>query len=558
MEKENIQDYFRENIYPRSYQVEILQSVNARIENHNRYQLIQMPVGSGQSFVISMIAMSSALKGKKVLIVGGRYADSMVKQFWKPQALDVVDITFWSDKEFISKSQEKDYDIAIFRSLDSVLSEGVKTNISEAIDNLAKSSDSDETELSVGQERLLFIEFLKKYYESHNTIFIDFEITPSVTVASYIASETISPTYKMSFKEIENWGNEVARDYGNYTKQKTADRISGENSDSINDFASYYQTASYVDIAKIHQMLNHIIANQDQDRQKTEERFNNLDAQLVVANSGIKDIKSEIDKLFACVKDINSSIADEKSSFEIFTSGLDEITEDAMTSKLESKIANDVYEKLSGSKNRSMYKMSEQLTQNYLGDAWNKMQNDSQQLLVMAQFLYNINLELGENVDYSSVCILSSKAIEKELSIRYVTKYEEYLRAISSNIREWPNELVHWDRQHVHALALTADRFTLGSVPFITGTKGKRDRDQQNCKDYFRRYCKDRLMKGVKPKNLDEKIQEHDQYVIEITDKYRNPAAHKAVINITTAKECLDYILQVEKTLKIMLDDFSF
>jgi type I site-specific restriction endonuclease len=101
MEKENIQDYFRENIYPRSYQVEILQSVNARIENHNRYQLIQMPVGSGQSFVISMIAMSSALKGKKVLIVGGRYADSMVKQFWKPQALDVVDITFWSDKEFI-------------------------------------------------------------------------------------------------------------------------------------------------------------------------------------------------------------------------------------------------------------------------------------------------------------------------------------------------------------------------------------------------------------------------------------------------------------------------
>lgn len=43
-----------------------------------------------------------------------------------------------------------------------------------------------------------------------------------------------------------------------------------------------------------------------------------------------------------------------------------------------------------------------------------------------------------------------------------------------------------------------------------------------------------------------------------VKNSYRNPAAHKNIMTMSEASECLDYILEIERVVKIMLEQFSF
>ena len=43
-----------------------------------------------------------------------------------------------------------------------------------------------------------------------------------------------------------------------------------------------------------------------------------------------------------------------------------------------------------------------------------------------------------------------------------------------------------------------------------------------------------------------------------IKDDYRNKAAHKESMDVVAAKACLDYIIEVQRKLGIMLDAYIF
>ena len=53
-------------------------------------------------------------------------------------------------------------------------------------------------------------------------------------------------------------------------------------------------------------------------------------------------------------------------------------------------------------------------------------------------------------------------------------------------------------------------------------------------------------------------INELDKEIKIVKDNFRNPAAHKNSISMLKASACIDYILEIERVLKYMLEMFNF
>ena len=55
-----------------------------------------------------------------------------------------------------------------------------------------------------------------------------------------------------------------------------------------------------------------------------------------------------------------------------------------------------------------------------------------------------------------------------------------------------------------------------------------------------------------------EHVNKLDKEIKIIKDNFRNPAAHKNSISMLEASACIDYILEIERVLKYMLEMFNF
>ena len=99
--------------------------------------------------------------------------------------------------------------------------------------------------------------------------------------------------------------------------------------------------------------------------------------------------------------------------------------------------------------------------------------------------------------------------------------------------------------------------FTLGACPYIMGILGNYNDKMEN-KLYFEKYCKEKLLISTTDNELIHKLQLFNEYIRNVKDKYRNPAAHKSTMTMSEASDCLDYILEIERVLKIMLEHFAF
>ncbi|MCR5667396.1 MAG: hypothetical protein K6G01_11290, partial [Eubacterium sp.] len=101
------------------------------------------------------------------------------------------------------------------------------------------------------------------------------------------------------------------------------------------------------------------------------------------------------------------------------------------------------------------------------------------------------------------------------------------------------------------------ENFTLGICPYIMGILGGESERKAN-RQSFEKYCKEQLMKHLSLNEIHSKIKEFDGYIRCVKDNYRNPAAHKTTMSMLEASKCLDYILEIERVLKIMLEQFAF
>lgn len=101
---------------------------------------------------------------------------------------------------------------------------------------------------------------------------------------------------------------------------------------------------------------------------------------------------------------------------------------------------------------------------------------------------------------------------------------------------------------------LKEQEVTLGTIPFIVGLNMEGRIIDQEAYDSFKGYASYRLLQ----KDLDVKrtLSKHIKHIIRIKNDYRNKAAHKNPMDVVSAKACLDYVIEVQRALGQMLDDY--
>ena len=198
-----------------------------------------------------------------------------------------------------------------------------------------------------------------------------------------------------------------------------------------------------------------------------------------------------------------------------------------------------------------------QLKDCFADATWNKLSKETKNALVTAKFVFD-SLSLGrfDKLEYSSVCMLLSKAVEIEVSKRMCVQYEQHLKAKRIPIPDWPAALLDGYQKPINKRD-----FTLGSAIRIAGLKNSSDesaepnlavsyyRDYNNFSEYFkmRYYARSN---GIELKN---KILQDGVFIETVRIHYRNPAAHTEIMEKQVAEKCIRYILTEDKAFDVFM-----
>ena len=191
--------------------------------------------------------------------------------------------------------------------------------------------------------------------------------------------------------------------------------------------------------------------------------------------------------------------------------------------------------------------------------AWDKLSDIGKKCLISAELTYHDMKDYNQLYDFSSVCVQVSKAVEFELTKRFYSLYVAYLEAIHERTTHpdafydrVPNVIKKRERGRVRLLK--EQEVTLGTIPFIVGLNMEGRVTDPDAYTSFERYALTYLLQS----GLDIKgtLSKHVRYIVRIKNDYRNKAAHKNPMDVVTAKACLNYVIEVEKALGHMLDDY--
>ena len=164
---------------------------------------------------------------------------------------------------------------------------------------------------------------------------------------------------------------------------------------------------------------------------------------------------------------------------------------------------------------------------------------------------------LEDIIDYSGVCVLVTKALEVEMDKRFYFKFLDYLdRKYHRDYSKYPTALLFQNR-----VPLNSERFTMGSIAFVLCYLENRydsPNQKQNNKRKLLEYCRDRVFPGETDTEIDAMVTEYARDVEIIRTSYRNPSAHTNELKQVNVEACFNYVLDVEKVLKKMLDSFAF
>ncbi len=213
--------------------------------------------------------------------------------------------------------------------------------------------------------------------------------------------------------------------------------------------------------------------------------------------------------------------------------------------------------------NRHYAEQKLQLSESF-GLSWKKLQPQSQKFLISSRILYQELSGLGNQLDFSGVCILAVKALENELHHRFYNDFVEYLQnkyPLADCADKWPSYLYRtnrWGKIDV----LSERHFTLGSIPFLCGVRcSDRISDARHERDseVVFKYAQEKLLlSGLNDNEVRKTLQVIGSDTDKITQKYRNPAAHINALQQADAEECLRFLLEVEKVFIWIMERFAY
>ena len=187
--------------------------------------------------------------------------------------------------------------------------------------------------------------------------------------------------------------------------------------------------------------------------------------------------------------------------------------------------------------------------------AWNKMDESSRTFLISSKVMYNNLILLDDAMDYSGVCLLITKALEVELKKRFFGGFLEYLdKTYNRDYSVYHTVLLH------QKTPKRDEQITLGAMTYLL-CLFERTKDtsaqRENNRHKLIEYSKACLFSTLKDDEIDLLLTDYARKIESIKETFRNPAAHTGQIKRTTAEECFNLIVDVEKLLKRMLDSFD-
>lgn len=205
----------------------------------------------------------------------------------------------------------------------------------------------------------------------------------------------------------------------------------------------------------------------------------------------------------------------------------------------------------------NMNKYESLLIEDLTLDVWNKIDKKSQLYLKTAKLMFNMLINTEVKFDYSGVCLEITKAVELEISKRFYGGYIEYLNKyypLQNCINEWPTCALNKDKTKI----LENNSFTLGSVKYFVSINSNGKVLDNKAYKVFSEYAKKMLYKNnISDTERSKKLLNCVIFTERVRSDFRNPAAHRNELSYTTAKECLDYVVEIQKKLKEILLDFK-
>lgn len=198
-------------------------------------------------------------------------------------------------------------------------------------------------------------------------------------------------------------------------------------------------------------------------------------------------------------------------------------------------------------------------------DVWKRMDEKSRSFLVTAKATYEgmIKTKEKDSFDYSGVCLLITKALEVETAKRFFHSYKNYLNRKYQSVWSWPYALRQRDNQGlITDKVISDDDFTLGSVVSVSGYRRVFDEYGGCCgftpsipseKNVFLEYAGNILFHSASIQKTKMEIEKDLHFIEKVRLDYRNPAAHRDSLSMTSAKECMEYVIDVQHMLKDML-----
>lgn len=197
-------------------------------------------------------------------------------------------------------------------------------------------------------------------------------------------------------------------------------------------------------------------------------------------------------------------------------------------------------------------------------EVWDKLDEKSKAFLITAKSNYDSMIKMSDKdtMDYSGVCLLVTKALEVETTKRFFDKYKEFLNSKYTGVPQWPHVLRQRIRGQVTDEIIPDGEFTLGSVVPTVGYKRDYDNDgniigysrgHNGTRQEFLDYATCSLFKSADRRNAEREIEKDYHFIEKVRLDYRNPSAHRDKVTITSAKNCIEYVIDVQHMLKEML-----
>lgn len=301
----------------------------------------------------------------------------------------------------------------------------------------------------------------------------------------------------------------------------------------------------------------------------------------------LKSLDSKIDALSEKVDDRANGILDEigklDEKLEIYNASLAELKE-SVQNKLEAAEGNEhkkekIYNKFNHDaavkirdnvedcvKGTDEYDEAVENIKDKIGlTAWNKLDERSQRFLTTSKISYKYLCELGDNVDYSGVCLSATKALELELRARFIDGFLDYLDSeYELDYPVYHTSFYTYDRYKDEYYRIREGDKTLGTIPHILGSTDKskklKSEKRENNTSKLLEYSWKSLFDENKHNSIEIEttLRTYGSKINSITDRFRNTSAHIDRVERKKAKKCLDELINnKDNFLKTMLNSFD-